>query len=96
MYPIRDMCIHLTIPQGHCESASETQWPQLQCEDEEQVTGSIFDGLHYCTADASSLFKYNSTDSTAATRKSEECQPVWSTATSNAALDLTSKSVYDV
>ena len=55
-----------------------------------------FDGLHYCTADASSLFKYNSMDSTAATRKSEKCQPVWSTATSNAASDLTAKSLYNV
>lgn len=36
----------LMIPQSYRESASQTQWPQsskgkLQCEDEEQVTGSI-------------------------------------------------------
>lgn len=38
------MC--LMIPQSYCESTSQTQWPQsskwkLQCEDGEQVTGSI-------------------------------------------------------
>lgn len=55
-----------------------------------------FDGLHYCTADTFSLFKYISMDSTVATRKTAECQPVWSTATLSAASDLTAKSLYNV
>lgn len=55
-----------------------------------------FDGFHYCTANASSLFKCNSMDSAAATRKSEKCQTAWSTATSNVASDLTAKSLYNV
>lgn len=55
-----------------------------------------FDGLHYCTADASSLFKCNSRDSTVATSKRKKCQPVWSTSTSNVASDLTARSVHSV
>lgn len=55
-----------------------------------------FDGLHYCTADASSLFKCNSRDSTVAARKREKCQPVWSTSASIVAPDLTAKSLHSV
>lgn len=101
MYPIRDTRMWLTLPQSYHGSASETQWPQsskwkISMRGWSAGDRIYFDGFHYCTVDAASLFKCNSMGSTVATRESKKCQPVWSTATSNGASDLTAKSLYTV